>query len=348
MQVGLFDHIASSGRPLSNLFEERLAFFRAADEAGLYCIHLAEHHCSPINLVPVPGVFLGALARETRRIHVGTLVYLLTLTSPLKMIEEICMLDQLSGGRMEVGVGRGISPYELGYHKVSFEDSRDIFIDAYKCVLAGLNGGETFSYTGKHYNYSDVPLVLKPHQQPYPAFWYGSSNATGSTWAGEQGMHFTANGPNALAKANIATFRQALAKRGGPTHPKPDFRGGTAIGALRYVVVAETDAAAERIARPAVEHHLGSLHWLWTKHGHKDFADRLRVPGQASYVDFVQEGVMIAGSPATVLEKVEAQAADLGINYLLGYMMFGDMQLGDALGSLELFRAEVMPRLAEL
>jgi alkanesulfonate monooxygenase SsuD/methylene tetrahydromethanopterin reductase-like flavin-dependent oxidoreductase (luciferase family) len=69
---------------------------------------------------------------------------------------------------MEVGVGRGISPYELGYHKVSFDDSRDIFIDAYKCVLAGLNGGETFSYAGKHYNYSDVPLVLKPQMRSPP------------------------------------------------------------------------------------------------------------------------------------------------------------------------------------
>lgn len=348
MKVGLFDHIANSGRPLANLYSERLRFFKAADEAGLYCIHLAEHHCSPVNMVPVPGVFLGALARETRRIHIGTLVYLLTLTSPLKMMEEICMLDQLSNGRMEVGVGRGISPYELGYHKIAFDDSRDIFIDAYQCLLAGLTGRDSFTYEGKHYTYKDVPIALRPLQQPYPAFWYGSSNETGSIWAGEQGMHFTANGPSKLAKANIATYRRALAKRGGPANPKAEFRGGAAVGALRYIVVGETDEAAIRVAKPAVEHHLGSLHWLWHKHGHKDFSDRLRIPGQVNYEDLVREGVMIAGSPSTVVARIEEQSADLDINYLLGYMMFGDMHLGHALGSLELFRAEVMPKIALL
>ena len=130
MKVGLFDHVADNGRPVAALFEERLRFYEAADQAGLYCIHLAEHHHSPVNMVPVPGVMLGAIAARTKQIHIGTLVYLLTLTSPLRMIEEICMLDHLSLGRLEVGVGRGISPYELGYNKIKFEDSRDIFIDA--------------------------------------------------------------------------------------------------------------------------------------------------------------------------------------------------------------------------
>ena len=74
MKVGLFDHIADSGRPLANLFDERITFFQAADRAGLYCIHLAEHHCSPVNMVPAPSVFLGALARQTTNIRLGTLV----------------------------------------------------------------------------------------------------------------------------------------------------------------------------------------------------------------------------------------------------------------------------------
>ena len=89
MKVGLFDHVAQNGRSLATLFDERLRFYAAADEAGFYCIHLAEHHCSPVNMVPVPGVMLGAIAARTKQIHIGTLVYLLTLYSPLRMIEEI-------------------------------------------------------------------------------------------------------------------------------------------------------------------------------------------------------------------------------------------------------------------
>jgi alkanesulfonate monooxygenase SsuD/methylene tetrahydromethanopterin reductase-like flavin-dependent oxidoreductase (luciferase family) len=108
---------------------------------------VAEHHATPLNMVPVPGVYLGALARATKRMRLGPLVYLLPLYSPLRLIEEISMLDHLSNGRLEVGIGRGVSPFELKYHKVEHQDSRDIFIDAYKCLSAGLTT-DALSYSG--------------------------------------------------------------------------------------------------------------------------------------------------------------------------------------------------------
>ena len=140
MKIGLFDHVEHGKRPLATLFDERLAFAKAADEAGIYCLHVAEHHATPLNMVPVPGVYLGAVARATRRMRLGPLVYLLPLYSPLRLIEEICILDHLSYGRMEVGVGRGVSPFELKYHKIDHDESRDIFIDAFNCIAAGLTG----------------------------------------------------------------------------------------------------------------------------------------------------------------------------------------------------------------
>src|SRR5882672_3041705 len=137
MKVGLFDHVEWGDRPLATLFDERLQFAAAADAAGIYCLHVAEHHATPLNMVPVPGVYLGAVARATKRMRLGPLVYLLPLYSPLRLIEEIAMLDHLSHGRLEVGVGRGVSPFELKYHKVEHEDSRGIFIDAFECLSAG-------------------------------------------------------------------------------------------------------------------------------------------------------------------------------------------------------------------
>ena len=138
MKIGLFDHVEYGERPLTTLFDERLRFAEAADAAGFYCLQVAEHHATPLNMVPVPGVYLGALARATKRMRLGPLVYLLPLYSPLRLIEEICMLDHLSYGRLDVGVGRGVSPYELKYHKVEHDHSRDIFIDAFDCISAGL------------------------------------------------------------------------------------------------------------------------------------------------------------------------------------------------------------------
>jgi Luciferase-like monooxygenase len=76
MQIGLFDHVEHGKRPLATLFDERLAFAKAADEAGIYCLHVAEHHATPLNMVPVPGVYLGAVARATKRMRLGPLVYL--------------------------------------------------------------------------------------------------------------------------------------------------------------------------------------------------------------------------------------------------------------------------------
>src|SRR5205807_8046372 len=99
MKFGLFDHVEHGDRPLATLFDERLTFVQAAEEAGIYCLHVAEHHATPLNMVPVPGVYLGAVARATSRMRLGPLVYLLPLYSPLRLIEEICMLDHLSHGR---------------------------------------------------------------------------------------------------------------------------------------------------------------------------------------------------------------------------------------------------------
>jgi alkanesulfonate monooxygenase SsuD/methylene tetrahydromethanopterin reductase-like flavin-dependent oxidoreductase (luciferase family) len=172
---------------------------KAADEAGFWGYHVAEHHASPLNTVPVPGVWLGAVAQATKRIHLGPLGYLLPLYSPLRLAEEICILDHLSNGRMEVGVGRGVSPFELAYHKIDHSKSREIFEDAYKCLKVALTS-DTFSYDSDRYAYKDVPVPLRPLQGPHPAFWYASSNATGSAFAGEEGLHFTTNGPTARAK----------------------------------------------------------------------------------------------------------------------------------------------------
>ena len=341
MKVGLFDHIGRADTLLAKLFDERLALYGAADRLGFYCFHLAEHHCSPVNMAPSPSVFLAALARETKSMRLGPLCYLLTLYSPLRMLEEISMLDHLSHGRFEIGVGRGVSPYELGYHQVDHTKSREIFIDAYQCLRAGMKT-DLLNYAGPYYNYKDTPIELHPYQEE-PAFWYGSSNATGSTWAGEHGMHFTANGPTEFAKGNIDIFKAALAKRGGPEVSKPEFSGGVAIGPLRHIFVAETDEEAVAVAGPAALKHLEELNWLRTKHANSEHAERVNFPRAATLDGMRKEGTFIVGSPQTVIDEIRRQSDYLGTNYLLAYMMFGDMTLKQSMGSLNLFHSAVMP-----
>lgn len=346
LTFGLFDHIDRSDRPLAQQFDERFELVAAADAAGFYCYHVAEHHATPLNTVPVPGVYLGAVARHTTRMRLGPMVYLLPIHSPLRIIEEICILDHLSHGRLEVGVGRGVSPYELNFHHVDPEQSRAMFIDGFDCVVEGLTH-ERLTYKGPYYGFSDVPMALQPLQQPYPAFWYGSSNQTGSAWAGERGLHFTTNGATARAKENIAAFTAALALRGGPELPRPEFDGGTAIGVVREIIVAETDEAARRIARPAHDHLYANQTYLRREHARGRAGNPTLTappPTRAGELDdAIAEGTTIVGSPATVRAAIERQVAELGINYLIGYFMFGTMPLADALHSLDLFAREVKP-----
>lgn len=344
MKVGLFDHVDKSDRSFATQLDERLQLVQRADEAGFYCYHVAEHHASPLNMVPAPAAYMGAVARLTKRIHIGPLVYLLPLYSPLRLAEEICILDHLSKGRFEIGVGRGVSPFELGYHKIDHSKSRDIFIDAWKCLDSALRNDQ-FSYEGPYFNYKDVPMPLRPLQQPTPAYWYGSSNTEGASWAGQHGMHFSSNGPTAQAKGNIAAFRDALAKRGGPAHPKAEFSGDTAIGISRQVIVADTDEMAREIARPAVAHYHANLTYLLRVHANNDFVKRLNIPASPDLDENIRAGTVIAGRPETVLNMIGEQQQALGINYLIAYMMFGTMSLPQALRSMELFSGEVMPKL---
>ncbi len=347
MKIGLFDHVEHGERPLATLFDERLRFAEAAEAAGFYCLHIAEHHATPLNMVPVPGVYLGAVARATKQMRLGPLVYLLPLYSPLRLVEEICMLDHLSHGRLDVGVGRGVSPYELKYHKVEHDQSREIFVDAFECVSAGLTT-DSLSYKGEHYVYENVPIALRPLQQPHPPFWYASSNEIGSTWGGEQGLHYVTLGPTPLAKANIDAFKAALNKRGAAAQPKAEFPGGAVIGVQRHIFVADTDAEARRFGKPAMDVHLANINWLRTKHGQTGLTSRLNVERGADFEACLADGTAIAGSPQTVRAEIEKQAKELGVNYLLTYLFLGTMTFADAMRSLELFRTEVMPHLAKL
>ena len=114
MKIGAFDHLDASGRPLHRHYEERLALAERFDAAGLHAYHLAEHHGTPLGMGSSPSVFMAAATQRTKRLKLGPMVYCLPLYHPLRVFEEICMLDQMSEGRLQLGVGRGISPIELG------------------------------------------------------------------------------------------------------------------------------------------------------------------------------------------------------------------------------------------
>ena len=138
MEFGVFDHLDLGAVPLGEHYENRLQLIEAYDRLGLRSYHLAEHHATPLGLAPSPSVFLAAVAQRTRRLRFGPLVYTLSLHHPLRVAEEICMLDQMSGGRLELGVGRGVSPYEVAYFGVDPAKAQAMYVEALSVILRAL------------------------------------------------------------------------------------------------------------------------------------------------------------------------------------------------------------------
>ncbi len=122
MQFGIFDYIDVRDEAPARTFDERMALLRAAEDAGFLGYHLTEHHATPLSLAPSPNLFLAAAARETKRLRLGTLVHLLPLYNPVRLIEELCMLDHLSHGRLDIGCGTGASPWEFAGLRRGFRD----------------------------------------------------------------------------------------------------------------------------------------------------------------------------------------------------------------------------------
>ena len=341
MKFGLWDHFDRSGRPFHKDMDERLAYLIAGDEAGYYAFHVAEHHCTPLNLVPVPGVYLGAVARLTSRMRLGVLCYLLPLYSPLRLIEEVAILDNMSHGRLEIGVGRGVSPFELNFHGVDPETSREVFLEALEVLEKGMQT-DRLDHAGKRFQYKHVPIEVRPLQQPHPGIWYPSSNPEGSTFAGERGYNFMTLGTRTLAKKNIDAYRAAYAKRGKAQVASPNFSGGTAIGVNRHVVIADTDADAVKIAEPAHQLFHANLTKLWRENHATTPAARASI---GSIQEAMAEGAIIVGSPETVRAEVQRQVDELGLNYMTVGMFFGNMTYENAMRSQSLFAKEVMAKI---
>src|SRR5918996_1625005 len=188
MEFGIFDHLDRSNLPLKDFYEARLKLVEAYERAGFYAYHVAEHHSTPIGMAPSPSVFLSAIAQRTKTIRFGPLVYALPLHHPLRLIEEICMLDQLSGGRLEIGFGRGSSPTEVSFYGQDPKNSQRIYTESRALIVQGLTQ-KVLNFDGNFFSFKDIPMELEPLQKPHPPMWYGVHSVEAAERAAHQGLH---------------------------------------------------------------------------------------------------------------------------------------------------------------
>jgi alkanesulfonate monooxygenase SsuD/methylene tetrahydromethanopterin reductase-like flavin-dependent oxidoreductase (luciferase family) len=328
---GVFDHLDRGEIPLYDFYEARLRIAEAYDAAGFYSYHVAEHHSTPLGMAPSPGIFLSAVAQRTRRLRFGPAVYLLPLYHPLRLAEEIAMLDQLSEGRLDVGIGRGISPIESSFYGANIAEAEERFNESLAIMRMAFTQPQV-NYEGKHYHFHDVPVELKPFQRPYPPSWYGILSTESAERCVERDFNGITLGTPSFAATVVRRYRDAAERAG-----KPDLK----IGVSRFIVVADTDAQALRIGRHAYPHWHHNFHYLYHKAG------RSPVHGERppDFDTALEAGLAVAGSPRTVTEALQAQFNEIGANYILGQFAFGDISVDESLNSIGLFAAHVMPAL---
>ena len=339
IEIGIFDHLDMCAEPLSKTYAERITIVQAAEAAGFRGYHLAEHHGTPLGAAPSPGIFLAALAQATSSIRIGPLVYLVPLYIPLRLIEEICMLDNLSKGRLEVGLGRGVSPIEVAFFGVDPDDAMEMFIEGVDLIIKGLNCTR-LTFKGKHYQYEDVPMAVQAVQSPLP-LWSASMSPGGQGEAARRGMHTISLGPTEGIRQASENYRAEWnASKDDPLRPAGGHEQPF-IGAWRLVYVNEDERKAEAVARQAYDDWFTKLHKLWVE-------NNVAAPHLGPISKFetaVNIGMMVHGSASRVTDELARQVEITGVNYLALQPAFGDIGHDEEMRSLERFASNVMPQL---
>ena len=336
MEFGIFDHLDRNNLPLKEYYESRLQLIETYDRAGFYAYHVAEHHSTPLGMAPSPSVFLSAVAQRTKRLRFGPLVYALPLYHPIRLIEEICMLDQMSGGRLDIGFGRGASQIEASLYGNDPAKAEVMYVEGLELIMRGLTE-KTLTFHGEFFSFDEVPMELEPLQRPHPPVWYGVHSPASAERAARQGLNIVSLDPAGKTREFTDRYCEVWrgAQAGNPVAPL--------IGLGRFIFVADTDDEALQIARRAYPVWHRSFNYLFHHRGGKG-----PVHQRPSELDaLIQIGQGIAGSPATVTKFLQNQMTESGCNYLVGQFAFGDLWPEETARSLNLFINQVMPRLQE-
>ena len=299
LEFGIFDHVDRNDLPLAQFYEDRLKLIEAYDRAGIHGYHCAEHHSTPLGMSPSPSVYLAAIAARTKRLRFGPLVYTLALYHPLRLAEEICMLDQMSRGRLMVGVGKGISPHRDRLLRRRFEKADKIFAEAMSVIRQALTQ-KTVDFEGEFFRYKNVPMELEPVPAAAPAAVVRRHHPRQRRARGAGGHEHRRQQPG----QGVPRHRRPL-----PRGVQGARRGGAApkLGLNRFMCLADTEAEAVEVARRAYRRWWASFMALWNKHG---------IPPTMSYPAEIDGQIAddraIVGTPAKAIELLRAEIAESG------------------------------------
>lgn len=321
--------------PAAVFYNRMLEQIARADELGYEGVWITEHHFHEYGgMLPNPAVFGATIAHATQRIRIGTAVTVVALHNPLIIAEDFAMLDVLSQGRVDLGVGRGSVPAE--FREFGIDANVPVTDEGIEIILRAWTD-ETFEFHGKHFNYDKISLLPRPIQRPHPPIWVGATRTPATfEWAGLRDLDVMVLPymfPPEFLQERLAIYRAALQESG----HDPSTRE---VLAKFHVFVADDMDEARRYASPAYEHYKR----IAGERSGRGGPDHFRAGTE--FDDLVRERKFIAGSPAECIEQIRYWQETLGITYISGVFHFGGLDQAAAMRSIELFAREVAPAFA--
>jgi natural product biosynthesis luciferase-like monooxygenase protein len=335
------------------VYNEQLEQMEAADALGYDSVWLTEHHFTEYGILPDPMILAADIARRTKRVRIGMAVSVLPFHNPVRLAEQAAMVDLLSDGRLDLGVGRGYQPQEFARFGITMDEARGRFDEALE-LMQRLWTEDKVTFEGKFYNAYNVTLEPKPLQKPLPVV--VATSGTPETLDAVARRRLTMlqgfAASDGLAKLGERLRYYAEARRRNGDSDAEIEAAVHNTGVLRRVYVADD-------MEKAYEEPKDAILWFYSLLDHlnlpRDLQDRIpeeylyqkqlaQERAKQSYQDFWNHGVF--GDVETCIQKVEA-VRSAGINYMLNWTSLGGLAQGKVLHSMELFAKQVMPGFRE-
>lgn len=339
------------GQSHTEVYEHALEESRLVEALGFEAVWLAEHHFSVYGICPSLAVLAAAIARETRRIRIGTSVVIAPFQHPLRIAEEWAMVDILSGGRLEFGIGRGYQPKEFAGLGLSMEKTRERFDEAVEVIRRAWTE-DRVEFAGEFYQVPGVSVLPKPVQNPVP-LWTAAVSPDTYRLAARRGFKiltapsFT---PWDILRKNYDAYHDEWRRVHGEKGAGP-WGGGPEIAMNKIIYVGESSRQAREDVREPIR-------WFFQTQAGL-IADPEGLPAeQYRFYRRVRENLLsltdeqaldqaaIVGDAEEVADKIRAHHEALGITYFMGSFSRGMTDHAKVLRSIRLFGEKVMPRFA--
>jgi natural product biosynthesis luciferase-like monooxygenase protein len=343
VKFGIFSlptYFAETDGPVNAFYQRILSMLEEAERLGFSSAWANEHHFHPYGgMIPFPPVLLAAVAARTSRIRVGTSVALLPLYDPLHIAESYAMLDQVSGGRLNLGVGRGFVAHDYEVFGVPLEEAQARLIESVEVVRKAWTQ-RPFSHHGQFFRYDDVAVLPPPLQQPHPPIWNAcTANPDNYAWTGRQGFNLLTvvhvHPMDKLAEL-VRIYRQAAAEAG---HDPARLTVATHY----QVYCAEDRAEALRTGSLAVQKY-GELNSAARQQGSATLIGRR---SRDSFETLVDDGRVCIGTPDDCVRVLQRARELAGLDQVDCTFSFGGIPPDQVRRSFELFAREVMPKLVD-